>query len=241
MKIGISVSEKEKAKGTASAYFQALMAAGAKLEELALVAANDSPQPRAEDFDGILFAGGEDVDPGFYGERLRYSNVHANRGRDEFEFALLNRALERQLPILGICRGTQMVNVKFGGTLYQDLGSDTELEIEHKQAGSHSEATHSVTLTDPESRLAEVFEGSCCVNSLHHQAIKRLGRGLKVIARSEDGLPEAVEAAGAYPFLLAVQWHPEEMADRPDQRKIFEQFLAICRERASQRKAQAAS
>ncbi len=240
MKIAISVSEKEKAKGSASAYFQALMVTGAQPEELALVTANDSPRPRAEDFDGILFAGGEDVDPDFYGEHLKYSNVRVNRARDEFEFAMLSRALERRLPIFGICRGTQLINVRYGGTLYQDLGSDTELEIEHKQAGSRSEATHSVMLTDPESRLAEVFQGSCRVNSLHHQAIRRLGRGLKVIARSEDGLPEALETAGDYPFLLAVQWHPEEMADRPEQRKIFEQFLAKCRERAAQRKARAA-
>ena len=96
---------------------------------------------------------------------------------------------------------------------------------------------HTVTLTEPASRLAEVFQGSCRVNSLHHQAIRRVGRGLKVTAYSEDGLVEAVEAADNYPFLVAVQWHPEEMADRPEQKRIFEQFLAKCREVASRRKA----
>ncbi len=239
MKIAISVSQKEKAKGTESPYFQALVAAGAQPGELALVGPFDSPHPRAEEFDGILFTGGEDVSPEFYGEQVKYSNVHVNRTRDEFEFALLHRALDRRLPILGICRGTQMINVKFGGTLYQDLESDTEAEVEHKQADDRSEPVHGVTLTDPESLLAPAFRGSCRVNSLHHQAIKHLGRGLKVIARSEDGLPEAVEAAAEYPFLLAVQWHPEEMTDHPEQRKIFEQFLAKCRERSAQRKAHA--
>ncbi len=235
MKIAISVSEKEKERGTASAYFQALVAAGARPEELALVAASDSPRPRAEEFDGILFTGGEDLDPSYYGETKQYANVHVNRARDAFEWALLDRALLRRLPILGICRGTQIVNVKFGGTLYQDL--EEQKGLTHRQQGNRSEATHQVTLTDPDSQLRQAFQGSCRVNSLHHQAIRRLGRGLKVIAHSEDGLPEAVEAANDYPFLLAVQWHPEEIADRPEQRKIFEQFLEKCRERAAAREA----
>lgn len=238
MKIAISVSEKERAKGAESAYLKALVAAGANPEEVELVTAADAARLRAEDYDGILFAGGEDVDPTFYGERRKYSNVEVNRPRDDFEFNWLNRALDRRLPILGICRGTQMINVRFGGTLYQDLSSDRELPIEHKQTGSRSEATHTVTLTDVASRLSSVFEGSCRVNSLHHQAINKRGRGLKVVAYSEDGLPEAVETAEDYPFLLGVQWHPEEMVDRPEHRKIFEQFLARCREKSAQRKAQ---
>jgi putative glutamine amidotransferase len=128
-----------------------------------------------------------------------------------------------------------MINVKFGGTLYQDLNSEAPVEHEHMQSAPRPEPTHAVTLTDPESRLAETFKGSCRVNSLHRQAIKRLGRGLKVTAHSEDGLVEAVESADAYPFLIAVQWHPEEMVDQPEPRKLFEKFVAKCRELAAQR------
>jgi putative glutamine amidotransferase len=236
MRIAVSVSRKEKAEGTHSAYFRALVAAGARPEELDLVSAADRGRARAEAYDGILFAGGEDVDPSLYDEQKKYDSVHTDRARDDFEMCLLDAALDRRLPILGICRGIQMINVKFGGTLYQDLGSDDAAQMEHKQAGGRSEPTHAVTLTEPESHLAQAFQGSCRVNSLHHQAIKHVGRGLKKTAYSEDGLVEAVEAADDYPFLLAVQWHPEEMADLPEQRKIFEQFLERCREAAARRK-----
>ena len=237
MRIAISVSRKEKDKGGKSPYFQALVEAGARPEELSLIAADDKPRARAQDLDGILFAGGEDVDPEFYDEMKRYDNVHTDRARDEFELALLDEVLAARLPILGICRGIQMINVKFGGTLIQDLKGDTTIDQEHKQGGSRANPTHSVTLTDPESRLAGAFQGSCRVNSLHHQAIKRLGRGLKVTAHSEDGLVEAVEAADDYPFLLAVQWHPEEMASVPEQRTLLQQFLAQCRNAAARRGA----
>ena len=235
MKIAISVSEKEKAYGEQSSYFRALVEAGAKPDELCLVTAGDAQDFRIEDCDGVLFAGGEDIDPAFYQERKRYANVHTKRERDEFEFANLDRARQRHLPVLAICRGAQMVNVKFGGTLYQDLKGDTALEIEHRQPANRSDLTHRVTVTDGESRLGKIVQGSLRVNSLHHQGIRRVGHGLKVSAHSEDGLVEAVEAADGDSYLLAVQWHPEELMDRLEQRALLEDFVAACRA-ASRRK-----
>jgi putative glutamine amidotransferase len=239
MRIAVSVADKEKARGTESPYFRALLAAGAEANEIELVAASDAPRVRAENYDGILFAGGEDVDPSFYGEDKRHDNVHDHRPRDEFEFSLLEGALARRAPILGICRGVQMINVQFGGTLYQDMKEDAEPQIEHRQTDfgkTRQEPSHAVLVTDAESSLGAIVQSACRVNSMHHQAVKRLGRGLKVTARSEDGFVEAVESADAYPFLMAVQWHPEEMvSNSAEQRQIFVRFIAKCREAAGQR------
>lgn len=238
MRIAISVSQSEKAKGPESPYFKALVEAGAKPEELELVDPADSAGMRAEHFDGVLLSGGADVHPSCYGEQERPDhNVRADPDRDKFEFGLLDRALSLRLPVMGICRGAQVVNVKFGGTLYQDLQKDWAPEteeaatVQHKQREERSQASHGVTITDPESRLAQVIQGSCRVNSTHHQGIKRAGHGLRAAAHAEDGLVEAVELAEPGPYLLAVQWHPEELVRIPEQKKLLQQFVAECRGR----------
>lgn len=236
MKIAISISEKENTKGQESPYFKALVAAGARPDEIQMIMPPGNELPSSGDFDGVLLAGGEDVDPELYGERVKYDSVKINRARDDFEMALLQKGLRSRLPILGICRGIQLINVQFGGTLYQDLKSETPLEIDHKQQGSRSATAHSVTVTEPDSVLHGFFTGMCRVNSLHHQAIRHLGRGLKVTAHSEDELYEAVELAEEYPFFLAVQWHPEEMVgEHPEQLRIFQDFVARCRECAGEK------
>jgi putative glutamine amidotransferase len=239
MRIAVSVSEKEKARGMGSPYFQALLSVRVDASEIEMVSASNKGRVYVDDYDGILFTGGEDVDPALYGEVKQHESVHEHRSRDEFEISLLGGALARRTPILGICRGVQMINVRFGGTLYQDLKEDAQPEIEHRQTNlgiSRQEPTHTVLVTDSESRLGAIVPNACRVNSLHHQAVKRLGHGLKVTARSEDGVVEAVECAEEYPFLLAVQWHPEEMVNNSaEQREIFARFVAKCRERATQR------
>ena len=241
MKILISVSDKERAKGSESPYYKALLAVGVKPEELEVVSPSHPSIPNIKGYDGVLFTGGQDINPKYYEEAVKYPDLaQIDAKRDAFEFELFDRAHRRGLPILGICRGIQMINVKFGGTLYQDLkrdlNSEVRVEHEHMRSAPPPQPTHTVTLTDPESRLGQTFKGSCLVNSRHHQAIRCLGRGLKVTAHSEDGLVEAVESADAYPFLMAVQWHPEDMIDRPEPRKLFEKFVAKCRELAAQRK-----
>jgi putative glutamine amidotransferase len=239
MKIAVSVAEKEKARGQDSAYFKALITAGARPEEIALVTAG-APGFRTADYDGVLLAGGADVDPELYGEHKKYDSVKVSRERDDFEFKLLDEARESRLPVFGICRGIQLINVKFGGALYQDLSIEKpEIKFEHRQKEGREELTHSVTVTDDESHLGEMVKGHLCVNSFHHQAIKRVGRGLKVTAYSEDELVEAVEAADDSQYLVAVQWHPEEIADQPEQKRILQQFLDRCRKTAEERRTHA--
>jgi putative glutamine amidotransferase len=238
MKIAVSVSRTEREKGDQGPYFQALVKAGASPDELTLVGPDDSTRLRAEEFDGILLTGGADVDPNYYKEAIKQDyNVKVDAERDKFELSWLDRALQLKLPVLAFCRGAQVVNVRFDGTLYQDLEKDWVPEsedvpvIHHKQDKARSETTHRVTITDPESRLAEVFHGSCSVNSMHHQGIRVLGRGLKATAHAEDGLVEAIEIADASCYLVAVQWHPEELVEIPEQKKLLQQFLAECRNR----------
>jgi gamma-glutamyl-gamma-aminobutyrate hydrolase PuuD len=235
MKIAISVSKSEQAKGQQGPYFQALVEAGAEPSELQLVTADDFSLLHLQDFDGVLLTGGADVDPAFYNEERKYDNVRIDPDRDKAEQNLLDQALRLKIPVLGICRGAQVVNVKFGGSLYQDLqndwvpDTDEEPAIHHRQQEARSETTHNVTITDPESRLAKVFHGSCRVNSMHHQGIRVLGRGLKATAHAEDGLVEALEMAAPAPYLVAVQWHPEELVHIPEQKKLLQDFLGECR------------
>lgn len=238
MKIAVSVAEKEIKRGKDSPYFKALLEAGAKPEEILLVNERERALLRIQDYDGVIFAGGEDVDPGRYNEKIKYPSVQVNPGRDTFEFHLLEQAQQAALPVLGICRGAQMINVAFGGTLYQDLARDGAEHQQHRQPGSRSETTHSVVIQRQGSRLGEVLPEICGVNSLHHQAIRQVGAGLKATAYSEhDHVVEAVEAENGDVFLAAVQWHPEELTALPEQRRLLQHFVAQCRKAEAQKAA----
>lgn len=162
--------------------------------------------------DGLVLTGGGDVDPIYFGITDPLSKSRdVNVSRDEFEFYVIERALDRNLPILGICRGMQVMNVYLGGTLILDLpsaGFD-----EHAQPGMN-EAVHQLT-TEPDSLLREMTgESVLGANSSHHQAVKELGRGLMASAYSSDGVIEGAEwiLKDRTPFLLLVQWHPERLA-----------------------------
>jgi putative glutamine amidotransferase len=160
--------------------------------------------------EGLLLTGGEDIDPAHYGEPPSPALGAVDRERDRFELALFAAARARGLPVLGICRGIQLVNVAMGGTLFQDLPSERPGEVEHNPPTARDARAHHVRLA-PGSRAAEALGVDRLVpNSFHHQAVKALAPGLVATGWSDDGIIEAVETSDQ-PWLLAVQWHPEEM------------------------------
>jgi putative glutamine amidotransferase len=158
-----------------------------------------------ERLDGIILAGGEDIDPRRYGRRpSRDVGPHDTR-RDEFEFDLIAEAFACDVPILGVCRGLQLLNVACGGTLIADLGAREEFE-EHLPIYPASTRVQTVTLA-PGSLAAQVFGGELEVNSFHHQAVDEAGQGVEIVGRAADGVVEAIELPGR--DVLGVQWHPE--------------------------------
>jgi putative glutamine amidotransferase len=176
------------------------------------------------DVDGLLLPGGWDVDPSFYGEQRDEKVGDTDPELDETELSLFRQARERELPVLGICRGQQVINVAMGGSLVQHL------EGHEVRALGRSHLAHTIEV-DPSSELGQAAgEHKVRVNSLHHQAIKRLAQGLQQSARGEDGTVEGVESDDG--LIVAVQCHPEELTtDLPWARKLFERFVARARGR----------
>ncbi len=182
--------------------------------------------------DGLLFTGGEDVHPKHYGESVRAGCGEIDPDRDDFELGLARRALERGIPTFGICRGIQLMNVACGGTLFQDLNERPGTRPEHRtKREERAQLRHGVRIL-PDTRLREIVGSEeVKVTSTHHQMIRRLGTGLRVAALGDDEIIEALERPD-HPFFLAVQWHPERMADHhPDQLALFHAHVLAASQR----------
>ncbi|MGV8145681.1 MAG: gamma-glutamyl-gamma-aminobutyrate hydrolase family protein [Alkaliphilus sp.] len=180
----------------------------------------------ANSMDGIIFAGGEDIAPSKYGQANMKNLNTIIPQRDDFELALLAKFIEKKKPILGICRGMQLINTFLGGTLHQDIYNARLTEIEHVGImGPQDSISHQVKLING-SLIHGAFEKEALnVNSYHHQAIDKLGKDLVVTGYSEDNIIESIEHS-KYPFLIGVQWHPEMMAETyKEQLKIFRIFI----------------
>lgn len=179
--------------------------------------------------DGLLVLGGADADPACYGQPRETDTMYGiNPDADRFELALLRDAAARDLPALGICRGMQLINILHGGDLVQEIGPDT---VHNGVADNSIMVSHPVTL-EPGSRLDAIYGGrTLSVRSGHHQAVARVGEGLAVAARAEDGLVEAVEADGPR-WMVGVQWHPEDPeASRTDLDLLMAGFIDAARQR----------
>ncbi len=186
-----------------------------------------------EDIDGLLLTGGDDVAPGRYGEEVHPAVVVVAPERDDFEIALIKEARARHLPIFAICRGMQVLNVAFGGTLVQDIPTQAPGALDHgMKVPPHNafDPAHEIWI-EKDSLLAGLMKDrlaggdSLEVNSRHHQAIKHLAPGFRAVATAPDGIIEAIEDPGAR-FCLGVQWHPENFYRTGEFRALFEGFVA---------------
>ena len=179
--------------------------------------------------DGFFFTGGADVSPTRYGEQPKPACGDIQYNRDELEYRVLEQALRTAKPILAVCRGAQLVNVAFGGTLYQDIPSEMDTSIPHRQSEPKFSPSHSVTVWENTPLRALTGRERIPANSFHHQAIKTLGTGLEIMATADDGIVEAVYLPQVR-YLRAYQWHPERLYENDRyNRLIFEDFIKACR------------
>jgi microsomal dipeptidase-like Zn-dependent dipeptidase/gamma-glutamyl-gamma-aminobutyrate hydrolase PuuD len=212
-RIGISANKRDGLSCISDPYYQSVVLAGGAPVLIPVMTDIKALSVIVETLDGLILSGGGDIDPFYFSEDPVPELDEVNAHRDAFDFLLLRLAFLRQVPILGICRGHQVINVAFGGTIYQDIHSQfSPAALQHSQSEPRECATHTVTVADVASKLRTIADGKTewAVNSLHHQAVKTVAPGFIATATAPDGVNEGIELA-EYP-LLSVQWHPEQMA-----------------------------
>ena len=212
-------------------YLRAVMAAGGLPVVLPLETGADDAEQLVRMCDGFLFSGGPDPHPFLFGEETQAHCGNASIARDTMELMLLKAVMAARKPILGICRGAQIINVGLGGTIYQDIPSQTErtFPIAHRQPFPYPVPSHHVGIVK-DTLLSEIAgnQTELEVNSFHHQAVREPAPGLIVSALAPDSIIEAVEMPG-YPYLIGVQWHPEHMWPRDEAAaNLFKSFVKAC-------------
>ncbi len=211
-------------------YLRALQSVGLAPVLITPAHGPDSVRALLDGCAGLVLSGGEDVEPARYGAEPSPALGSVNRARDEVEFTAVERALELQLPILGICRGAQVLNVAMGGTLFQDIATERPGPVLHQQQQAWGQRSHCATVASDSRLHAIVGSDELFINSYHHQAIRDVAPSLRVVARAEDGMVEAVEGRD-HPWLIGVQWHPERYeasaADNDPDRLLFQAFADV--------------
>lgn len=185
--------------------------------------------------DGLLLTGGGDIEPARFAQPPHPATADVSPARDALECELVERAVAERLPIFGICRGMQVLNVALGGSLCQDIVSERASVVAHAQSAPREQPTHAVKLLADATRLGEIVGTvELEVNSFHHQAVRRVGRGLRETAWAPDGVVEALESDSPDRFVLAVQWHPEHLVEHDAAaRALFAALVDAARRHAS--------
>lgn len=210
-------------------YMKVLEQCGALPIMLPLTSDEEELTQSLELCDGLLLTGGHDVDPSLYHEQPKATCGVPCKERDSMESLLLGKALEKDMPVFGICRGIQFLNAYLGGTLYQDLPTEYDSAIEHHMEPPYDRTAHKVTIL-ADTVLADILgAGELPVNSYHHQAVRDIAPGVTKMAISEDGLVEAISVDGKK-FAVGVQWHPEFSYENNAQSiKLVQAFVDACR------------
>lgn len=217
-RIGISSNRKDGLSCIADTYVQSVLKAGGAPVLIPVITDMEALTAIVSGLDGLLMSGGGDINPLYIGEEPVPQLQDVDTFRDEFDLILLRLATNRQLPVMGICRGHQLINVVFGGSVYQDIHSQHEATLfKHSQTMPREQASHSIRITDTSSCLFDILkkEPDIFVNSFHHQAVKDIAPEFKETAVAPDGINEAMEHPEKEIF--SVQWHPEAMAANNDE------------------------
>ena len=179
--------------------------------------------------DGVIMTGGVDIHPFRFNEEPNPKIGEISKERDDFDFLIMKHAFEKNKPIFGICRGIQLINVFFGGTLIQDINSQKNTNILHSQTAPRDVATHKIKIKK-DSVIFDIFGKSAEVNSFHHQAVGKLSKDFKITSAANDGIIESIEYKKKDRFILGVQWHPECMTEKEEKmQNIFSMFVDICK------------
>lgn len=205
-------------------YVKAVAMAGGIPYIIPIVNDEDLAKEQMSNVDALILSGGYDVNPLIYGEEPKQKLGAILPERDKFDIWLLKEACKMNKPVLGICRGIQLINAAFGGTINQDLSYDENCYIKHFQETSPSTAGHTVEIVEG-SRLNSILSSKVTTNSFHHQSLNRVAEGFKIAARTKDGTIEAIEKEGEN-FVMGIQWHPEMMSSSsPEMLNIFKELI----------------
>lgn len=211
----------------ANNYMNSVILAGAVPFVIPCIANEEMIEEILKTLDGIILSGGEDCSPALYGEETLEKCGAVTPERDDADVMLTKKAIEMKIPIFGICRGSQIINVVAGGSLYQDLSyCEQEVVLKHQQIKNQSLATHKI-LIENNSVLSELFGNEIWTNSFHHQAVKLLADSFKLTAKSSSGIIEAYESILDDHFMMGIQWHPEMMAAHNNKNmiRLFKKFI----------------